>query len=74
MDLADKIKIILIETGIKSWTNFNKVLNDKFETEYTVQNLHIKFKKETIQYKELVKFMDAIGYEVNFLPKEIKTP
>lgn len=72
MKLSDRMKIILIEKGLKDWPTFNKYLNEKFNTNYTVQNLHLKFKKETIKYKELEEIMDAIGYEIVFQPKEKK--
>lgn len=63
MRLKDEIKGYIASSG---WTitQITEELNKRNGTNYTMQNLSSKIRKESLKYNEILEIADIIGYEI----------
>jgi len=67
-DIRNEIKALVASSG---WTMVDivKVLNEKYGTDTTSQNLSNKLSRETIKYKEVKLIAEIIGYKLEWTKK-----
>lgn len=65
MSFKDDLKAIIIKSG---WTMTAVVqeINNRNNTDYTVQNFSAKLSRCTLKYLEVVEVLDIIGYDVKW--------
>lgn len=65
MRLKDEIKGYIVSSG---WTisQINDELNKRNGTNYTVQNLSSKIRKEALKYSEILEIADILEYEITW--------
>ena len=63
MKIKDEIKGYIATSG---WTitQITEELNKRNGTNYTMQNLSSKIRKESLKYNEILEIADIIGYEI----------
>lgn len=66
IDIRKRFKALLLEedTTITDLVNLYNEANP--EEPITRQNLTNKLSRQTLQYKELIKLVDVLGYDVTF--------
>lgn len=70
MSFKDDLKAIIIKSG---WTMTAVVqeINNRNNTDYTVQNFSAKLSRGTLKYLEVVEVLDIIGYEIKWEPRSM---
>ena len=63
MKLKDEIKGYITSSG-STITQLTEELNKRNGTNYTMQNLSSKIRKESLKYSEILQIADIIGYEL----------
>lgn len=65
MDLKNEVKGYIVSSG---WTitQITDELNKRNNTQYTVQNLSAKIRRETLKYSEILQIADIIGYDIKW--------
>ena len=63
MALKDEIKGYIVSNGF-TITDVAEELNKRNGTNYTMQNLSSKIRKESLKYSEILQIADIIGYEL----------
>ena len=68
MSFKDDLKAIIIKSG---WTMTAVVqeINNRNNTDYTVQNFSAKLSRGTLKYIEVVEILDVIGYKIQWIKK-----
>lgn len=68
MSFKDDLKAIIIKSG---WTMTSVVneINNRNQTDYTVQNFSAKLSRGTLKYLEVVEVLDIIGYKIEWVAK-----
>jgi hypothetical protein len=69
-DVLNEIKILLAMNNT-SMTDLLNILNEMFEKNDSLPNLHKKLTKETIRYTEIQEIAEALGYELYWIPKNV---
>lgn len=68
MNLGNEIKKLAIDNAT-TLTQLAKVISEKKEKHYTVQNLSTKLKKGTVNLNELMIMLDTLGYIIKIEKK-----
>ncbi|MEG0297643.1 MAG: LLM class flavin-dependent oxidoreductase [Clostridium sp.] len=68
MSLKQEIKGYIVLSGY-TITQVVEALNEKNGTDYTVQNLSNKIRKESLKYTEVLDIADIIGYSISWSKK-----
>ena len=68
MKIINEIKSLILGTDI-TLTKLAKLLGERMEKKYTVDNLSHKLRNETIPYREIKLIADVLGYEIKFIKK-----
>ena len=63
MALKDEIKGYIISNGF-TITDIAEELNKRTGTEFTMQNLSNKIRRESLKYTEILEIADILGYEI----------
>ncbi len=68
MSLRDDLKALIIKKG---WTMTKVVeeLNERYNRDFTVQNLSGKMRRGTLKYTEVVEILDIIDYSIKWVDK-----
>ena len=67
-DIRNEIKSYIAASG---WlmVDIVKVLNEKYDTDTTSQNLSNKLSRGTIKYSEVLEIAEIIGYKIEWVKK-----
>lgn len=68
MGLKEDIKAYIVSSGF-TITRLAKELNKRNGSDYTVQNLSNKIRKESLKYSEVLQIADIIGYDIEWIKK-----
>lgn len=70
MDLKNEVKGYIVSSG---WTitQITDELNKRNNTQYTVQNLSAKIRRETLKYSEILQIADIIGYDIKWEKRKV---
>ncbi|MGC5814410.1 LLM class flavin-dependent oxidoreductase [Clostridium perfringens] len=68
MGIREDIKAYIISSGF-TITQLAEELNKLNGSDYTVQNLSNKIRKETLKYSEVLQIADIIGYKIEWVKK-----
>ncbi|MCD3254356.1 LLM class flavin-dependent oxidoreductase [Clostridium botulinum] len=66
MSIKNDIKSLIIKEGF-TITQVAQKINEKNNTEYSVQNLVKKINNETIRYSEVLEIAEIIGYKIEWI-------
>ncbi|MCD3223983.1 LLM class flavin-dependent oxidoreductase [Clostridium botulinum] len=66
MSIKHDIKSLIIKEGF-TITQVAQKINEKNNTEYSVQNLVKKINNETIRYSEVLEIAEIIGYKIKWI-------
>lgn len=69
MGLKEEIKGYIVSSGW-SITRIAEELNKRNSSEYTMQNLSNKIRKESLKYSEVLQIADIIGYDIKWIKKD----
>lgn len=69
MSVKNDIKSIIVKEGF-TITQVAQTLNEKNNTEYTMQNLAKKINNETIRYSEVLQLAEILGYKIEWIKKD----
>lgn len=69
MGLKEEIKGYIISSGW-SITRIAEELNKRNGSEYTMQNLSNKIRKESLKYSEVLEIANIIGYDIKWIKKD----
>lgn len=69
MGLKEEIKGYIVSSGW-SITRIAEELNKRNSSEYTMQNLSNKIRKESLKYSEVLQIADIIGYNIKWVKKD----
>ena len=69
MSISNDIKKLLIDKDI-TLTQLAKIISEKKEKNFSIQNLSQKLKNETINLRELEIILDALNYKICYLPQK----
>lgn len=70
-DIRNEIKSYIAKSGW-SIVDIVKVLNEKYGTNATSQNLSNKLSRGTIKYVEAKQIAEIIGFKIEWIPQEEK--
>ena len=65
MGIKEDIKAYLVSSGY-TITKLAEELNKRNGSDYTVQNLSNKIRKESLKYSEVLQIAEIIGYEIQW--------
>ncbi|EGT0683768.1 MAG: LLM class flavin-dependent oxidoreductase [Clostridium perfringens] len=68
MGIREDIKAYIISSGF-TITKLAEELNKRNGSDYTVQNLSNKIRKEALKYSEVLQIADIIGYKIEWVKK-----
>lgn len=68
MGLKEDIKAYIVSSGF-TITRLAEELNKRNGSDYTVQNLSNKIRKESLKYSEVLQIADIIGYDIEWIKK-----
>lgn len=68
MSFKDDLKSIIIKSGW-TMTAVTNEINNRNNTNYTVQNFSAKLSRGTLKYLEVIEVLDIIGYKIEWVPK-----
>lgn len=68
MALKNEIKGYIVYSGF-TITQIAEELNKRTGTEFTMQNLSNKIRRESLKYSEVLEIADIIGYEIKWEKK-----
>lgn len=68
MGLKEDIKAYIVSSGF-TITRVTEELNKRNGSDYTVQNLSNKIRKESLKYSEVLQIADIIGYDIEWIKK-----
>lgn len=68
-NIRNEIKYLAGEKGL-SLGKIIELMNKKFGTSYSEQNVSNKFSRGTIRFSEVEMLLDVLGYEIEFKKKE----
>lgn len=66
MNIKALIKYYIEQSG-NNFTSIINIINNKFNRNDTIQNLHKKLKNETIRYYEVNEIANAAGYKLKWI-------
>ncbi|WP_346886477.1 LLM class flavin-dependent oxidoreductase [Clostridium sp. UBA4395] len=69
MGLKEEIKGYIVSSGW-SITRIAEELNKRNGSEYTMQNLSNKIRKESLKYSEILEIANIIGYDIKWIKKD----
>ena len=69
MGLKEEIKSYIVSSGW-SITQLAEELNKRNGSDYTMQNLSNKIRKESLKYSEVLQIAEIIGYNVRWIKKD----
>ncbi len=69
MGLKEEIKGYIVSGGW-SITRIAEELNKRNGSEYTMQNLSNKIRKESLKYSEVLEIANIIGYDIKWIKKD----
>lgn len=69
MGLKEEIKSYIVSSGW-SITQLAEELNKRNGSDYTMQNLSNKIRKESLKYSEVLQIAEIIGYDIKWIRKE----
>ena len=69
MSVRNEIKAQIIRVGF-TMQEVVDLLHDEYGWSDSVSNLSAKLQRESIRYKEVVEFADALGYEIYWGPRK----
>lgn len=65
MGIKEDIKAYIVSSGY-TITKLAEELNKRNGSDYTVQNLSNKIRKESLKYSEVLQIAEIIGYEIQW--------
>ena len=65
MALKDEIKGYIVSNGF-TITYIAEELNKRTGTEFTMQNLSNKIRRESLKYSEVLEIADILGYDIKW--------
>ena len=65
MALKDEIKGYIVSNGF-TITDVAAELNKRTGTEFTMQNLSNKIRRESLKYSEVLEIADILGYDIKW--------
>lgn len=65
MGIKEDIKAYIVSSGY-TITKLAEELNKRNGSDYTVQNLSNKIRKESLKYNEVLQIAEIIGYEIQW--------
>lgn len=68
MGIREDIKAYIISSGF-TVTQLAEELNKRNGSDYTVQNLSNKIRKESLKYNEILQIADILGYKIEWVKK-----
>ena len=66
MGIKEDIKAYIVASGY-TITKLAEELNKQNGSDYTVQNLSNKIRKESLKYSEVLQIAEIIGYEIQWI-------
>ena len=66
MGIKEDIKAYIVASGY-TITKLAEELNKRNGSDYTVQNLSNKIRKESLKYSEVLQIAEIIGYEIQWI-------
>lgn len=66
MGIKEDIKAYIVSSGY-TITKLAEELNKRNGSDYTVQNLSNKIRKESLKYSEVLQIAEIIGYEIQWV-------
>lgn len=71
MNITETIKVMMTNKGVKL-TQLNDMLNNKNNTNYTVQNLSRRLNNNDMKFGDVSNILDVLGYKISII--EDKSP
>ena len=65
MAIKNDIKSYIIKEGL-TITKIKEILNEKNQTNHSVQNLSKKISNETLKYSDVIEIADILGYDIKW--------
>lgn len=65
MGIKNDIRSYIVKEGL-TITKLQDLLNQKNQTNYSVQNLSKKIANETLKYSEVIEIADVLGYDIKW--------
>lgn len=70
MPYKNDLKSVIVKSGF-TMTQINDELNRRHNTNLGYQNFSNRLSKETFKYNEILEILDIIGYDIQWVKRDI---